>query len=103
MLQSTPREDLNKVKTRSIYIELDFDNLTKDNAYRKYVDYRKSTEDSIILNIFYGHILNILQCKLCYQSYSFENIMGIPLLFSNDTNNNENDMLDMYFEESNVD
>ena len=91
------------MKTRSIYIELDFDNLTKDNAYRKYVDYHKSTEDSIILNIFYGHILNILQCKLCYQSYSFENIMGIPLLFSNDTNNNVNDMLDMYFEESNVD
>ena len=29
--------------------------------------------------------------------------MGIPLLFNNDTNNNVNDMLDMYFEESNVD
>ena len=97
-------EELNKVNKRSKYIELDFDNLTKDKAYKKYVDYCKSTEDSIILDIFYGHIINILRCQCGYQSYSFENIMDIPLLFTNHDNNNVNinDMLDLYFEDSNV-
>ena len=98
-------EELNKVSTRGKYIELDFDNLSKDKAYRKYVDYCKSTEDSIILDIFYGNLINILTCQCGYQSYSFENIMDIPLLFNNDDNDknvNISNMLKLYFEDSNV-
>lgn len=65
-------EELNNSKV-FIYEELNYENLSLNDAYNKYKKNDLLKENSIIKNIFYIYLNTTLKCKICNKiSNSFE-------------------------------
>ena len=94
-------KELNQTKIISQYKELSTEGKTKEYQNSEYNEFYLRRENSIIIKIFYSQIMNIFKCECGDISYSFEKILDIPLLFSNDMNNKEINLIDLiskYFE-----
>ena len=50
----------------------------------EFTEYFKKRENSLIYDLFYSTIISKFTCLCQYQSYSFQNIMDIPLLLPKD-------------------
>ena len=73
-------KELNEVKIKAPYRELDTKNKSKIVCDKEFDELFRSRESSIIMDSFYGQIINIFTCKCNYQSYSFQKVLDIPLL-----------------------
>ena len=92
--------ELNKVKGSVRYKEFDTKNKSKIQCDNEYNDLFKSRENSIIVDTFYGQIINIFTCKCDYETFSFQKILDLPLLIPKNSNNTIElvDLIDLYFE-----
>ena len=57
---------------------------SKIKCESEFNEFFKKREDSIIGDLFYSTIMSKFTCLCQYESYSFQNIMDIPLLLPND-------------------
>ena len=107
-------KELNTVKQKIPYKELDTKNKSKIQCDKEFDDFFRHRENSFIIDVFYGQIINIFQCKhrdksnynaYCNQeTYSFEKIMDLPLLLpKKDGSIDIYDLLDDYFEKMDID
>ena len=91
--------ELNEVKNKSEYKELTTDGKTKKQCDKEFDISFKSRENSIIIDTFYGQIINIFTCKCDYETYSFQKVLDLPLLLPDgDKPISLNKLLDEYFE-----
>ena len=95
--------ELNEVKFKGIYKELTTDDKSKLECCKDFENYSKSRESSIVIDTFYGQVINIFTCKCKYQNYSFQKMIDFPLLLSDDKEEiSINDLLDNYFSNENI-
>ena len=80
LLDDMSRE-LNRVISLPKYEELDEKNKDKNEILKEFNELFKKREDSIIVDTFYLQIINTFECKCGYKTYSFENLLDIPLIF----------------------
>ncbi len=92
-------KELNKVYSRPSYKELDDNGKSKEELNKEYDLLFKRREDSIIIDTFYGQLINIFKCECGFESYSFEKVLDLPLLFNEYERIQKLDkLLDKYFE-----
>ena len=78
-------KDLNRVIEIASYKEIKYSKPeSKIRCEYEFTEYFKKREDSIIGDLFYSTIMSKFTCLCQYESYSFQNIMDIPLLLPND-------------------
>lgn len=76
--------ETNRASKRQKYLELDEDGKSKIEQNQEYDKFFQSRENSIVIDFFYGQIVNTFTCEKCqYKNYSFEKFMEIPLLIGN--------------------
>ena len=95
-------KELNEVKKKAPYKELDT-NKKKIICDKEYDQLIRSRESSIVMDSFYGQIINIFTCKCNYTSYSFEKILDLPLLLNKSSMYTSiEQLLDYYFQEEEI-
>ena len=95
--------ELNIVKFPSRYKELSTEGKTKKECDKEFDALFRSRENSIIIDTFYGQIINIFTCVCGYETYSFQKILDLPLLLPDmDRPVSLNLLLDEYFEGDNI-
>ena len=91
--------ELNEVKNPSKYKELSTEGKSKKQCDKEFDTLFKSRENSIIIDSFYGQIINIFTCKCGYETYSFQKVLDLPLLLpEGDEQTSISHLLDDYFE-----
>ena len=78
--------ELNEVKKKKPYIELKTYGKSKIQCDREFDENFKGRENSIIMDSFYGQIINIFTCKCGFKDYSFQKVLDLPLLLQNNNN-----------------
>ena len=98
LLEDMNRE-LNEVKHKAPYRELTTINKPKIECDKEFDELFRSRESSIVMESFYGQIINIFTCKCNAKEYSFQKVLDLPLLLkSSNTIVDIYDLLDYYFE-----
>lgn len=95
--------ELNEVKKKKPYIELKTYGKSKIQCDREFDENFKGRENSIIMDSFYGQIINIFTCKCGFKDYSFQKVLDLPLLLQNNNNSVKiENLLEEYFEEEEI-
>ena len=99
--------ELNKIKNKPVYRELDTKNKTKIECDKEYYDLCKLREDSIVIDTFYGQIINIFTCKnnRCnQQTFSFQKVLDLPLLIPRNimSSISLNELIKIHFESEDI-
>lgn len=90
--------ELNEVKFKGIYKELNTDGKSKLDCCKEYENFSISRENSIVIDTFYGQIINIFTCHCKYENYSFQKMIDFPLLLPEDNDYTSiNELLNNYF------
>lgn len=98
LLEDMNRE-LNEVKHKAPYKELTTVNKAKIVCDREFDELFRSRESSIILDSFYGQIINIFTCRCQFKTYSFQKVLDLPLLLQSVNSSVSIDqLLDSYFQ-----
>jgi ubiquitin C-terminal hydrolase len=98
LLEDMNRE-LNEVKHKAPYKELSTVNKEKIVCDREFDELFRSRESSIILDSFYGQIINIFTCRCKFKTYSFQKVLDLPLLLQSINSSVSIDqLLDSYFQ-----
>ena len=96
-------KELNRVKGKPSYIELKTSNKSKKECDEEYDYIFKRRESSIIIDSFYGQLINIFTCKCNFKDYSFQKVLDLPLLFEgNSSYFTIYELLDNYFKDENI-
>jgi ubiquitin C-terminal hydrolase len=99
LLEDMNRE-LNEVKHPAPYKELNTLNKSKKQCDKEFDELFRSRENSLVMDVFYGQIINIFKCRCGLETYSFQKILDIPLLLYNKKGSSDIDeLLNEYFEE----
>ncbi|CDW83589.1 ubiquitin carboxyl-terminal hydrolase 2-like [Stylonychia lemnae] len=73
-------EELNRVRKKPPYKEMDFDKLPADQQSDNWWQYNKERDDSIITDLFTGQLMNKIECQSCnHCSYAFDNFMDLSI------------------------
>ena len=95
--------ELNNVKFPSKYKELSTEGKSKKECDKEFDALFRSRENSIIVDTFYGQIINIFTCICGYETYSFQKVLDLPLLLpERESLISLNSLLDEYFEGDNI-
>ena len=78
---------MNRITVIPPYIKLDDNNKTKIELNLEFDKIFKRREDSLVIDTFYGQIINIFTCKCDYETFSFQKILDLPLLIPKNSNN----------------
>ena len=98
LLEDMNRE-LNEVKHKAPYKELTTVNKEKIVCDREFDELFRSRESSIILDSFYGQIINIFTCRCKFKTYSFQKVLDLPLLLQSiNSSVSIEQLLDSYFQ-----
>ena len=81
--------DINKYNTS--YTEFFSNSISKKEQSSDFNNFFLQKENSFIVNLFYNQIINIFKCKCGQESYSFQKLLNVPILFS--YNDNEYNLL----------
>ena len=93
-------KELNEVKKPVPYKELSTTGKSKIECNKEFDSFFKKREHSLIMDVFYGQIINIFKCKCGKESYSFEKILDLPLLLKKEFRSSSiKELLDDYFGE----
>ena len=95
-------KELNIVKHPAKYEELKTSDKSKEECDRQFDDFFRKRENSLIMDVFYGQLINIFICECGKESYSFEKILDLPLLLKKNCNHSTKELLDDYFEEEEI-
>ncbi len=90
-------KEININQNISAYKELTTEGKSKKEQNNEYNNFYLCRENSIIVKVFYSQIMNAFTCNCGDVSYSFEKILDIPLLFPNEINNKEIDLIDLFY------
>jgi ubiquitin C-terminal hydrolase len=93
-------KELNTVKKKPPYKEMSFKE-SKIQCDKMFDEEFRKRENSLIMDVFYGQLINIFKCKCGLETYSFEKILDLPLLLPKNTTTVEN-LLDEYFIEEEI-
>jgi ubiquitin C-terminal hydrolase len=78
--------DLNRVKSVPEYKELDHSSNNKVKLNKDFDSLFRRREDSVVIDTFYGQIVNIFKCSECdFENYSFEKFLEIPILLDTES------------------
>ena len=92
--------ELNNIKKKTPYIEFETLNKSRKQCNEEYDILYKQKDDSIVIDSFYGQIINIFTCKCSFKDFSFQKTFDIPLLIPNDKKMEDlNELIESYFEE----
>ena len=97
--------ELNEVKEKLLYKELVYNiNSSKIDQNNIFHNNFCQRENSIISNIFYSQIISIFICDCKCETYAFQKIMDLPLLFPEDNKNifKIENLLEYYFKEEKI-
>ena len=72
--------ELNEVKEKTPYRELSTIGKSKIQCYKEFEKLCRSKESSIVVDSFYGQIINIFTCTCMHETYSFQKFLDLPLL-----------------------
>ena len=99
-------KELNRVHRKQAYIEFKTKNKSKIQCDIEYDQLFRKRESSIVIDSFYGQIINIFICECNYKDYSFQKVLDLPLLlnnkYSNYSNVSLNELLDEYFADEEI-
>ena len=73
-------QELNIVRKPSPYVQLQTDGKSKTECNREFDQIFRNRENSIIIDNFYGQLINIFTCTCKHQTFSFEKFLDIPLI-----------------------
>ena len=94
-------KELNCVHRKQPYIEFKTKGKSKIQCDIEFDELFRKRESSIVMDSFYGQIINIFTCQCNYKDYSFQKVLDLPLLlnnkYSNYSNPSLNELLDEYF------
>ena len=90
--------ELNEVLHPAPYKELSTLNKSKIECNKEFDEVFRKRENSLIMDVFYGQLINIFKCECDFETYSFEKILDLPLLLQKRTNIDIKDLLKDYFE-----
>ena len=91
--------ELNEVKRKKPYVELKTSGKSKIQCDREFDENFRGRENSIVMDSFYGQIINIFTCKCGFKDYSFQKILDLPLLLQTSGSLDIDGLLEDYFEE----
>ena len=94
--------ELNDVKKKKPYVELKTSGKTKIQCDKEFDENFRGRESSIIMDSFYGQIINIFTCKCGFKDYSFQKVLDLPLLLQTSDLISIDDLLEDYFEEEEI-
>ena len=92
--------ELNEIKQKTPYRELSTFSKSKIQCFREFEELFRSKENSIVIDSFYGQIINIFVCPCTHRMYSFQNFLDLPLLLPGGIDSTSiNELLSQYFKE----
>ena len=94
--------ELNDVKKKKPYVELKTSGKSKIQCDKEFDENFRGRENSIIMDSFYGQIINIFTCKCGFKDYSFQKVLDLPLLLQTNDMISIDDLLEDYFEEEEI-
>ena len=95
--------ELNEVENPAPYKELTTVGKNKKECDTEFDEVFRKRENSLIMQSFYGQIINIFRCKCGFETYSFQKILDLPLLLPEKTGSLKlTDLLDEYFKGENI-
>ena len=94
--------ELNDVKKKKPYVELKTSGKSKIQCDKEFDENFRGRESSIIMDSFYGQIINIFTCKCGFKDYSFQKVLDLPLLLQTSELISIDDLLEDYFEEEEI-
>ena len=96
--------ELNEIKNKSPYLELaNSYSETKKTRYEIFYDYSRKKEKSIITDLFYSILGKTLKCECNKEFYVFQELLDIPLLIPENTDNIDiNKLLQNFFKDDTV-
>ena len=95
-------KELNEVKNPAKYEELKTEGKSKVQCDREYDEFFRKRENSLIMDVFYGQLINIFKCDCGKESYSFEKILDLPLLLKRSCSHTIKELMDDYFEQEEI-
>ena len=95
-------KELNEVKNPAKYEELKTSDKSKEECDRQFDQFFRKRENSLIMDVFYGQLINIFICECGKESYSFEKILDLPLLLKRNCSHSTKELLDDYFEDEEI-
>jgi ubiquitin C-terminal hydrolase len=93
--------ELNEVLHPSPYKELSTLNKSKKECDKEFDEVFRKRENSLVMDVFYGQLINIFKCECDFETYSFEKILDLPLLLQKHRSSISIDIKDLlkdYFE-----
>ena len=95
--------ELNEVLHPAPYKELSTLNKSKTECNKEFDEVFRKRENSLIMDVFYGQLINIFKCECDFETYSFEKILDLPLLLPKQKSSiNIKDLLDEYFDSERI-
>ena len=95
--------ELNEVENPAPYKELTTVDKNKKECDKEFDEVFRKRENSLIMETFYGQIINIFRCKCGFETYSFQKILDLPLLLPEKSGSLKlTDLLDEYFKGENI-
>ena len=91
--------ELNEVLNPAPYKELSTLNKSKIECNKEFDEVFRKRENSLVMDTFYGQLINIFKCECDFETYSFEKILDVPLLLQKHHSTIDiKDLLKDYFE-----
>ena len=91
--------ELNEVLNPAPYKELSTLNKSKIECNKEFDEVFRKRENSLVMDTFYGQLINIFKCECDFETYSFEKILDLPLLLQKHSSSIDiKDLLKDYFE-----
>ena len=94
--------ELNEVKKKKPYVELTTSGKSKIQCDREFDENFRGRENSIVMDSFYGQIINNFTCKCGFKDYSFQKVLDLPLLLQTSSSVSINSLLEDYFEDEEI-
>ena len=94
--------ELNDVKKKKPYVELTTSGKSKIQCDREFDENFRGRENSIVMDSFYGQIINIFTCKCSFKDYSFQKVLDLPLLLQSSSSVSITSLLEDYFEDEKI-
>ena len=94
--------ELNEVKKKKPYVELTTSGKSKIQCDREFDENFRGRENSLVMDSFYGQIINIFTCKCSFKDYSFQKVLDLPLLLQSSSSVSITSLLEDYFEDEKI-
>ena len=92
---------LTEVRKKKPYVELTTSGKSKIQ-YDKEFDEIFRRENSVVMDSFYGQIINIFTYKCSFKDYSFQKVLDLPLLLQSSSSVSITSLLEDYFEDEKI-